>query len=101
MSTILANAYLPALQKRFADNTDSPLAGYILQGYFTDLTPGWYRTIGRSIMISMFFMIFVRLGRLVMQIALVKFKKFLARKAVYQQQLNDAFQSGEFKLDIR
>lgn len=98
MSTVLANAYLPALREMVSN---SELSEYLLLGYFTDLTPSWYRTIGRAIQISVAGMIFVRLGTLVGAIILHKWKKRRAPKCVIQEQLNDAFEGNDFMLAQR
>lgn len=51
MSTIIANAHLPFLAN-LLDGTG--LAGIFFQGIYTDLTPNWYKVVGRSLLISQF-----------------------------------------------
>lgn len=51
VSTIIANAHLPFLANLF-DGT--ALAGIFFQGIYTDLTPNWYKVVGRSLLVSQF-----------------------------------------------
>jgi hypothetical protein len=51
VSTILANAHLPFLANLF---NGSALQGIFFQGIYTDLTPNWYKAVGRSLLISQF-----------------------------------------------
>jgi hypothetical protein len=51
LSTIIANAHLPVLEHAF-DGTVA--GGLFFQGIYTDLTPNWYKVVGRSLVISQF-----------------------------------------------
>jgi hypothetical protein len=64
VSTIIANAHLPFLANLF-DATG--LAGIFFQGIYTDLTPNWYKVVGRSLLISQFVGATLRMVYLVMR----------------------------------
>jgi hypothetical protein len=64
VSTIIANAHLPFLANLF-DGT--ALAGIFFQGIYTDLTPNWYKVVGRSLLISQFVGATLRMVYLVMR----------------------------------
>jgi hypothetical protein len=51
VSTIIANAHLPFLANLF---NGTALAGIFFQGIYTDLTPNWYKVVGRSLLVSQF-----------------------------------------------
>lgn len=51
VSTIIANAHLPFLAHAL-DGTAAD--GLFFQGIYTDLTPNWYKVVGRSLVISQF-----------------------------------------------
>jgi hypothetical protein len=51
VSTIIANAHLPFLAHAL-DGTAA--GGLFFQGIYTDLTPNWYKVVGRSLVISQF-----------------------------------------------
>jgi hypothetical protein len=64
LSTIIANAHLPFLAGLF-DSTG--LAGIFFQGIYTDLTPNWYKVVGRSLLISQFVAAALRMAYLAMR----------------------------------
>jgi hypothetical protein len=51
VSTIIANANLPFLAHALDGTT---AGGLFFQGIYTDLTPNWYKVVGRSLVISQF-----------------------------------------------
>lgn len=51
VSTIIANAHLPFLANLL---NGTGLAGIFFQGIYTDLTPNWYKVVGRALLISQF-----------------------------------------------
>lgn len=51
LSTIIANAHLPFLADAM---NGTVLDGLFFQGIFTDLTPNWYKLVGRSLLVSQF-----------------------------------------------
>ena len=55
----MANCYLPLARKALQD---SWLGSFLLLGIYSDLTPGWYQTVGRSLMISQIIGIGTRLA---------------------------------------
>lgn len=62
LSTIIANAHIPFL----ADAMEgTAFDGLFFQGIFTDLTPNWYKLIGRSLVVSQFVGAALRIFRLV------------------------------------
>lgn len=68
VSTIIANAHLPLLAN-LLDGT--ALAGIFFQGIYTDLTPNWYKVVGRSLLISQILAAVLRVCYLLMRCAAV------------------------------
>eukprot|EP00879_Flechtneria_rotunda_P030473 GHRR01033111.1.p1 GENE.GHRR01033111.1~~GHRR01033111.1.p1 ORF type:complete len:345 (+),score=109.43 GHRR01033111.1:97-1035(+) len=51
LSTIIANAHVPFLQQLLNGTAADKI---FFQGIYTDLTPGWYKVVGRSLVVSQF-----------------------------------------------
>ena len=51
LQIIIANCYLPLVRKSIEG---SWLGSFLLMGVFSDLTPGWYATVGKSLIITQF-----------------------------------------------
>lgn len=64
VSTILANAHLPFLS---AAIEDTAVDGIFFQGVFTDLTPNWYKLVGRSLVLSQIVGALLRIFNLVIK----------------------------------
>lgn len=63
LSTIIANAHLPFLSTLF---DGSAIQGIFFQGIYTDLTPNWYKVVGRSLIISQLVAALLRIVYLLM-----------------------------------
>ena len=46
---MIANCYLPLAR---ASLEKTALGSFLLLGIYSDLTPGWYQSVGRSLLIS-------------------------------------------------
>lgn len=64
VSTIIANAHLPFVAELFAGTA---LSGIFFQGIYTDLTPSWYKVVGRSLLVSQFLGATLRMVYLLMR----------------------------------
>lgn len=73
----------------------------LLQGAFNDLTPNWYKSIGKAIMISIILKTPIRFATLCANFVLRKLSRRAARKAVSQSQANELWQGPEFELAER
>lgn len=73
----------------------------MLQGNYTDLTPNWYKSIGKSMVIAVMLNIPIRALELGIKVARRKLMRRKLHKYSTQAELNDAFQGPEFTLADR
>ncbi|MCG8390393.1 MAG: hypothetical protein MJA30_32895 [Cytophagales bacterium] len=72
-----------------------------LQGVYSDLTPNWYREVGRSLTITVIISSGVRLMRVVAKWLAFKWQFWWRKSSLTQTQMNKAFQGPEFELAPR
>ncbi|WIA18083.1 hypothetical protein OEZ85_009564 [Tetradesmus obliquus] len=98
VSTIIANAHLPFLAHAL-DGTAAD--GLFFQGIYTDLTPNWYKVVGRSLVISQFVAALLRATNLPTRWLTVKWRYWHRAECLTQHQLQESLQGPEFTLDQR
>ena len=98
VSIMVANAYLPYVRRAL----NGTAAGeYLLLGIYPDLTPGWFKTVGNSLLLAQWIGIFSRMFIIIYYYMerwyfLLPFNK---KTYITQRQLNKAFNGPEFTLD--
>eukprot|EP00775_Hariotina_reticulata_P002590 gene2590-2892_t len=98
ISTIVASAHLPFLAGLFEGTY---LSGLFFQGIYTDLTPNWYKIVGRSLATSQFVAAVLRILNLIIRWLQLKYNEWSRKKCLTQPQLEESLRGPEFQLDTR
>ncbi|KAJ9530166.1 hypothetical protein QJQ45_023445, partial [Haematococcus lacustris] len=92
-STLIANMYLPGVQEKMEGLWVNKL---VFGGTYADFTPNWYRDVGRSLLISHFAGLLVRLAWILMLLLNAARKRREAPKALTQAELDASYQGHHF-----
>mmetsp|Transcript_23311 Transcript_23311/g.64404 ORF Transcript_23311/g.64404 Transcript_23311/m.64404 type:complete len:924 (+) Transcript_23311:130-2901(+) len=98
VSIVVANAYLPRAQEAMEGSRARLI---FFGGIYSDLTPNWYRDVGKPIMVSHLVGIVVRITLIGIPILLRFIKVKRRTKALTQAQMNAAYMGHEFQIAIR
>lgn len=98
VSIMVANAYLPNIRRVLKG---TPAGDYLLLGVYPDLTPGWFRTVGNSLLIAQWIGIFSRMFIIIFDYIYQWYflLPFVKKSYITQRQLNKAYDGSNFTLD--
>ncbi|GAX74805.1 hypothetical protein CEUSTIGMA_g2252.t1 [Chlamydomonas eustigma] len=95
ISILVANMYLPLLRAQIAD---SWIGTFLLLGIYSDLTPGWYSAVGKSLLLSQILGVGTRLAITYLDIFMYRRQVRNRWKSLTQKELNQAYEGPQFEL---